>query len=135
MILRYVLIVRAYVILRKKSVREKMTSGGPSALLSVRFSLSRSAKASKLSFRNACQAALEDVDSGWHYSIPLEIIAEKLEAASDDGKQPEDSKPVGNGTLPEDSKPADVPTNDSKLLEEGKPVDADSPLPIHEEES
>ena len=38
---------------------------------------------------------LEDVDSGCiygHYSIPLAIIAaihEKLEAASDDGKQPE----------------------------------------------
>ena len=42
---------------------------------------------------------MEDVDSGCiygHYSIPLAIIAakhEKLEAASDDGKQPEDSKP------------------------------------------
>ena len=86
---------------------------------------------------------MEDVDSGCIYgqhSIPLEIIAakhEKLEAASDDCKQPEDSKQVGNSTLPEDSKPADVPTNDSKLLEKGKPVDAptaDSPLPIHEEE-
>ena len=62
--------------------------------------------------------ALEDSDSGCnygHYSIPWEIIAakhDKLEVASDDSKQPEDSKPVSNGTLSEDSKPADVPTND-----------------------
>ena len=47
MMLQYVLITWAYVILRKKSVRGKMMRGGPKngiALLSVRFSRSRSAK-------------------------------------------------------------------------------------------
>ena len=40
-------------------------------------------------------------------SIPWEIIAakhDKLAVASDDKKQPEDSKPVSNGTLLEDSR-------------------------------
>ena len=87
--------------------------------------------------------ALEDIDRGCiygHYSIPWAVIAanhENLETASDDSKQPEDSKPVSNKTLSEDSKLVDVPTNDTKLLEEGKPVDAPtvgSTLPIHKED-
>ena len=81
-----------------------MDRGGPKnglALLSARFSLTRGVKKfypSKLSLRCACQVscnALEDVDIvAAHCSITLELIAakhEKLEGASDDGKQLDDN--------------------------------------------